>query len=172
VTIDPRAGSDVLFRDPELRWQPVSSRLALEWRLPILIAAVAAAIAVGVGLVWASEPLDLVLVIAGCVALAAAVVGWVVVGRIVTSWHYAERAEDLLVTRGRLYRRLIVIPYGRMQVIEVSAGPLASWLGIATVVLVTASASTDARIPGLPLDEAHALRDRLAAKGEAMTAGI
>jgi membrane protein YdbS with pleckstrin-like domain len=59
-----------------------------------------------------------------------------------------------------------------MQVIEVRANPVSAWLDIATVQLVTASASTDATIPGLPTSEAHALRDRLAAKGEATTAGL
>jgi hypothetical protein len=59
-----------------------------------------------------------------------------------------------------------------MQVIEVSANPIAQRLEIATVKLVTASASTDATIPGLPVEEAHQLRDRLAAKGEALSAGL
>ncbi len=106
-------------------------------------------------------------------ALVGAVVGWFfVVPRVVSAWRYAEREQDLLVSRGRLVRRLTVIPYGRMQVIEVSANPVSARLGIATVTLVTASASTDARIPGVPVDVAQELRDRLAAKGEALTAGL
>ena len=52
------------------------------------------------------------------------------------------------------------------------ANPIAQRLGIATVKLVTASASTDATIPGLPVEEAHELRDRLSAKGEALSAGL
>jgi hypothetical protein len=59
-----------------------------------------------------------------------------------------------------------------MQVIDVRANPISQRLGIATVTLVTASADTDATIPGLPVDIAHALRDRLAAKGEASAAGL
>jgi membrane protein YdbS with pleckstrin-like domain len=107
------------------------------------------------------------------VALAAAAVGWfVVVPRTASSWRYAERDEDLLVRRGRLFKRLTVVPYGRMQVIDVRANPISQRLGIATVTLVTASADTDATIPGLPVDIAHALRDRLAAKGEASAAGL
>jgi membrane protein YdbS with pleckstrin-like domain len=84
----------------------------------------------------------------------------------------SARLEDLLVRRGRLFRRLTVVPYGRMQVIEVSANPVSHRLGIARVTLVTASAETDATIPGVPTATAHALRDRLAAKGEASAAGL
>ena len=122
---------------------------------------------------WEVVGPGVLLSVLGVAALAAAVVGWfVVVPRVVRSWRYAEREQDLLVSRGRLLRRLTVVPYGRMQVIEVSANPISARLGISTVTLVTASASTDASIPGVPVEVAHALRDRLAAKGEAMTAGL
>jgi uncharacterized protein len=38
--------------------------------------------------------------------------------------------------------------------------------------LHTAAAATDARIPGLPSDEAARLRDQLASLGEAHAAGL
>ena len=91
--------------------------------------------------------------------------------RQVAAWGYAERGSDFLVRRGVLVRRLSVVPYGRMQFVDVTAGPLDRRLGIATVYLHTAAAASDARIPGLPTDEAHRLRDRLAALGEARAAG-
>ena len=73
---------------------------------------------------------------------------------------------------GVLFRRLVVVPYGRMQLVEVSAGPLHRWFDLATVQLHTAAASTDAHIPGLRPAEAARLRDRLAARGEARSAGL
>jgi membrane protein YdbS with pleckstrin-like domain len=161
-----------LFRDPTLRWRPVSPRLATERRIPAAVAAAAGLILIPIGLMVATEPFDVIAPLVGLFLIVGAAIGWVTVGRVVRTWGYAERDEDLLVTRGRLYRRLTVIPYGRMQVIEVRANPVSAWLDIATVQLVTASASTDATIPGLPTSEAHALRDRLAAKGEATTAGL
>jgi membrane protein YdbS with pleckstrin-like domain len=88
------------------------------------------------------------------------------------SWSYEEREDDLLVTRGVLVRRLSVVPYGRMQFLDVTAGPIDRWFGLATVQLHTAAATTDARIPGLALAEAQRLRDRLAALGEARGAGL
>src|SRR3954469_5455629 len=97
---------------------------------------------------------------------------WFVLRGRYLAWAYAERGDDLLVRRGLLVRRLSVVPYGRMQLIEVTAGPIDRIFGLATVQLHTASASTDARIPGLPTAEAQRLRDRLAALGEATAAGL
>ena len=94
------------------------------------------------------------------------------VGRRYRSWGYAERADDLLVRRGVAFARLSVVPYGRMQFIDVTAGPLERLFGLATVRLHTAAAATDARIPGLEREEAARLRDRLAELGEAQAAGL
>jgi hypothetical protein len=95
-----------------------------------------------------------------------------VVGRRYRSWGYAEREEDLLVRRGVMFARLSVVPYGRMQFIDVTAGPLERAFGLATVRLHTAAASTDARIPGLEREEAARLRDSLAELGESQAAGL
>ena len=92
--------------------------------------------------------------------------------RRVASWGYAERNDDLMVRRGVLIRRLSVIPYGRMQFIDVTAGPLERALGLATLRMHTAAAASDARIPGLESGAAAALRDQLAALGEAQAAGL
>ncbi|MGH3319012.1 MAG: PH domain-containing protein [Streptosporangiaceae bacterium] len=88
------------------------------------------------------------------------------------SWGYQEREDDLLVRRGIIFRRLSVVPYGRMQFVDVTAGPVERWFGLATVQLHTAAAATDARIPGLASQEAQRLRDRLASLGEARAAGL
>jgi membrane protein YdbS with pleckstrin-like domain len=96
----------------------------------------------------------------------------VVVPRQVRALGYAERDDDLLVRKGVLFRSLVVVPYGRMQYVDVEAGPLDRRLGIAKVQLHTAAAATDAVIPGLPPAEAERLRDRLSARGEARLAGL
>jgi membrane protein YdbS with pleckstrin-like domain len=92
--------------------------------------------------------------------------------RRVAAWGYAERQDDLMVRRGVLIRRVSVIPYGRMQFIDVTAGPVERSLGLATVRTHTAAAASDARIPGLDRAEAARLRDQLAALGEALAAGL
>jgi len=85
---------------------------------------------------------------------------------------YAEREEDLLVRRGVMFRSLTVVPYGRMQYVDVTAGPVDRALGLATVRLHTASAASDAVVPGLTTDAAALLRDRLTAAGQARLAGL
>jgi membrane protein YdbS with pleckstrin-like domain len=96
----------------------------------------------------------------------------VMVERRWAAWGYLEREDDLVVRRGVLVRRTTVVPYGRMQFVDVTAGPLDRRLGIATVTLHTAAAATDASVPGLLAAEATRLRDRLAALGEARQAGV
>jgi membrane protein YdbS with pleckstrin-like domain len=107
-------------------------------------------------------------------AVPAALFTWaaILVNRQVRAIGYAERDDDLLVRKGILFRHLVVVPYGRMQYVDVQAGPLDRRLGIAKVQLHTAAAATDATIPGLPPDEAARLRDRLSARGEARLAGL
>ena len=97
---------------------------------------------------------------------------WWMVGRRVRSFGYAERGDDLLVTSGIMFRRLVIVPYGRMQLVDVKAGPIDRWMGITTVQLHTAAATTDASIPGLEPDVAAQLRDRLARRGEQRSAGL
>jgi hypothetical protein len=108
------------------------------------------------------------------VVLTAAVTGLLLVAveRRFAAWGYLEREDDLLVRRGVLVRRTSVVPYGRMQYVDVTAGPLDRRMGLATVTLHTAAAATDASVPGLLAPEAARLRDRLAALGEARQAGV
>jgi uncharacterized protein len=88
------------------------------------------------------------------------------------AWFYEERGEDLLVRRGVLFQRVSIVPYGRMQFVDVTAGPVERSFGLATVQLHTAAAATNARIPGLDRAEAERLRDQLASLGEARSSGL
>jgi membrane protein YdbS with pleckstrin-like domain len=128
--------------------------------------AIVGGIGAGLAAGWAAGGL----VVLGLLAGGAAVL-WFVRNRI-RSWAYTERDEDLIVERGVLIRRLSVVPYGRMQFVDVTAGPVDRAFRLATVRLHTAAAASDARIPGLERAEAARLRDRLAALGEAKAAGL
>ena len=111
-------------------------------------------------------------VISVVVVLAAGIVSsWYVRNRF-RAWRYQERHEDLIVARGVLVRRLSVVPYGRMQFVEVTAGPIERMFKLSTVKLHTAAAASDARIPGLARDESTRLRDRLTELGESKAAGM
>jgi membrane protein YdbS with pleckstrin-like domain len=105
-----------------------------------------------------------------CLVLAG--VEWVLLRGRYRSWGYAEREDDLLIRRGFLFRKLSVVPYGRMQFVDVTAGPVERVFGLSTVKLHTAAAATDAKLPGLAAAEAERLRDRLAALGEAQASGL
>ena len=156
--------------DPDgVTWQRVSPRLTtvrlisagVALAVPFAGGVVAAALS-GVAGLWA---------IPAVVAVIGALVA-VVVPRQVRAIGYAERDDDLLIRRGVMLRTLVVVPYGRLQFVDVQAGPLDRWGGIARVQLHTASPGTDASIPGLVPAEASRLRDRLAARGEAQLAGL
>jgi len=138
----------------------------VEVALFVALPSLAAAVVVGV---LAGAPEGLAVAAAGVVASGLALSA---VHRRWLAWGYAERADDLLVRRGVLVRRTSVVPYGRMQYVDVTAGPLDRRLGLARVTLHTAAAASDASIPGLPVAEATRLRDRLAALGEARAAGV
>ncbi|MEH0109614.1 PH domain-containing protein [Tersicoccus sp. MR15.9] len=164
--------------DPEgLTFTGVSPRLVWARALGWLPGAV-------ITVVVCSVPLLLVLLgawvwlpawLAWTVAVAAlAVQLWrlVLIPRQVRAVGYAERDEDLLIRSGLFFRRLVVVPYGRMQYVDVQAGPIDRMLGMAGIKLHTASAATDAAIPGLPAGEAARLREALSARGEARLAGL
>ena len=157
------------FDPPGEPWVRVSPKLATLRRLLNIGAGAVLLVGLTVLAAMASTWAAVVVAVLGVAALGW---GWVVVGRSVRSWGYAERAEDLLVTRGVLNRQLVVVPYGRMQFVDVTAGPLDRRFGLATVQLHTAAAASDAQIPGLVPAEAARLRDRLAARGEAGAAGV
>jgi uncharacterized protein len=150
-------------------WQPVSSKLIMVRLITLLIvlgiplvASVLLAAVVGVGWLWLL-PAGL-----GVFGLWAAIL----IPRQVHAIGYAERDDDLFIRSGLLFRKLVVVPYGRMQFVDVQAGPLDRAAGVARVQLHTASAASDAAVPGLPPTEAARLRDRLAARGEARLAGL
>lgn len=110
-------------------------------------------------------------------ALALPAVGWIAwrwirMGRVWRVWGYCERGTDLYIREGLMWRRMTVVPYGRMQVVTVNSGPIERRHGLATVTLQTASASTDATIPGLAQHDADALRERLTELGEQQAVGL
>lgn len=128
------------------------------------------AVLAGTGL-WSGAPLGWLLLPPAAV-LVVGVLSVLLAPRRVRAIGYAERGEDLLVRRGLLYQRVTVIPYGRMQYVDVSVSPLQRSFGLATVKLHTAAVGSHAEIPGVEHAEASRLRERLTARGEALLAGL
>jgi uncharacterized protein len=154
---------------PEVSWLRPSPLLLRARRIEAAAVTVPAAIIGGVAGQIVSVAVGIAI---AAVVVLAGLLAERFLARRVASWGYAERNDDLIVRRGVLIRRLSVIPYGRMQFIDVTAGPLERALGLATLRMHTAAAASDARIPGLESAAAAALRDQLAALGEAQAAGL
>jgi hypothetical protein len=166
----PEHGFPAEAGDAGIRWRRPSPRLLRARRVQAGLVTGSAALAAGLAAGLAASPAlglgaGLLLVVAGLLAER-------FLARRVAAWGYAERDDDLMVRRGVLVRRQSVIPYGRMQFIDVTAGPVERSLGLATLRMHTAAAASDARIPGLDRAEAAKLRDQLAALGEAQAAGL
>lgn len=88
------------------------------------------------------------------------------------SYGYQLRQDDLVFRRGILWQRVVAVPYGRMQLVDITHGPLDRGFGIAQLKLVTAAASTGVVIPGLTQQAAESLRDTLIDVAETRRTGL
>ncbi|MCP2031582.1 membrane protein YdbS with pleckstrin-like domain [Okibacterium sp. HSC-33S16] len=110
---------------------------------------------------WAAGPFLAVCLISGALA-----------PRRIRSIGYQLRDDDLLFRRGIMWQRLVAVPYGRMQLIDINRGPVARAYGLAELKFVTASTATGIVLPGLPVEEAEQLRDHLVAVAESRRTGL
>lgn len=140
---------------------PIDARVRRQWRIESLLAAVPAGIVVAI--VFAALPIDgpwgALLGIAGFVSIV--LVALALVGIRYRYWRYGLADDVLVLERGVWVRRRSMTPYYRVQNVDLVAGPLERWLGLQRLTIKTASASTDATIPGLDADEATTLRARI-----------
>ncbi len=165
---EPVAQSVALREDNGLPWRPVSRRLITARSITLAISLSLLVVPLVVVAVlwtsWAWVPV-------GLLALGWLWGQWLVV-RQVPAISYAELPDEIAIRRGRVLRQLVTIPYGRIQYVDLDSGPLLRQLGLANIEVHTASPSSSGQIPGLPGAEAEALRERLAAGGEAQRAGL
>jgi membrane protein YdbS with pleckstrin-like domain len=162
---------DELFAPPAYEWKRLAPNYRTLRRLATLIFVPIVFVPPAI-LVWMLTDLWWVSAIILGIGAAILLLRIALVERTWRSWGYVEREDDLYITRGVLFRSLVAVPYGRMQLVEVASGPLERSFGLATVTLKTASAETNASIPGLTPDEATRLRDRLTELGEAHASGL
>lgn len=130
--------------------------------LLVLAAALVAQMLTGVAWQW---------IPAGVILLVTAI-GLVITPRQARSFGYQLRHDDLVFRRGILWQRVVAVPYGRMQLVDITHGPLDRGFGIAQLKLVTAAASTGVTIPGLTQEGAERLRDTLVAVAETRRTGL
>ena len=90
----------------------------------------------------------------------------------VRALRYALAETDFVIRRGVLKRSMTLVPYGRIQYVDIYQGPVLRLLGISTIKLSTASAKTDATLSGVPVADAARLRGVLAERGSAELMGL
>ncbi len=103
-----------------------------------------------------------------------AMMAWtlIITPRQARAYGYQLRRDDLVFRRGILWQRVVAVPYGRMQLVDITHGPLDRGFGIAQLKLVTAAASTGVIIPGLTQQAAESLRDTLVEVAETRRTGL
>jgi membrane protein YdbS with pleckstrin-like domain len=148
--------------------QPLDERILTVWRLavtvrlapPLLVLAVLAAGRVpGPG--WLVP------------ALSALVLGVVIGPLQALRWRHFrwELTDDTIeLHQGVLVRRHASVPFFRVQQIDVLEGPLERLVGLATLVVTTASAGGSVSLPGIASTAAPDLRRELVARASAATA--
>jgi membrane protein YdbS with pleckstrin-like domain len=153
-------------------WLRVSPKYAWADLAGNLLFAVVVAAVPGAILLFAPNPPPLPVLVVVWAFAALLLVNAVLAFRRVRAIGYVLREDDLLFRRGILFERYVAVPYGRLQLVDVTRGPLLRALGLATLKFVTASAATGVQLPGLPLEQAEALRDRLVELAEVRRSGL
>lgn len=73
-------------------------------------------------------------------------------------WRYELGDDELRLRHGVFFRNDAVLPYYRVQHIDVTQGPIDRMMNLSRLVIHTASAGTDKEIPGVASEVAEALR--------------
>jgi uncharacterized protein len=131
--------------------------------LVLVLAAIVLAVDVGLRLAGNPPPGPPGLA-AVLVALAGGAAAWRLPDLEYRNWRY-QVAEDALELRHGILRRVhSAIPYFRVQHIDVTQGPVERLVGLSRLIVHTASAGTDATIPGIAAGDAEGLRRLILAR--------
>lgn len=132
-------------------------------------AALAAAVVILAALVFDAGPLRETLLppfaAPGAMLLLALILIAVYPARRYRRWGYRESGDEIEIRRGNLVRTRTIVPFGRVQHIDVAQGPIQRPFGLATLIMHTAGThGSSVSLPGLKHADAEALRDRIRAK--------
>ncbi|WP_102194614.1 PH domain-containing protein [Microbacterium aurantiacum] len=130
----------------------------------VVVAIAASVLALGFEQTWAWIP-------AGAIVLVT-LITLIILPRQAKAIGYMLRADDIVFRKGILWQRMIAVPYGRMQLVDITQGPLDRAFGVSQLKMVTAAATTGVQIPGLTQAAAEALRDTLIQVAETRRTGL
>ncbi|MFC4222559.1 PH domain-containing protein [Lysinibacter cavernae] len=167
----PRAISRGLNLPVSQGWQRVSGRYVvvelisnlIGWAVLVVVSLLPLILDAGWG-IWQTL-LPIAVAVVGIVACA-------ITPRRVRAIGYQLRADDFLFRRGIFSQRIVAVPYGRMQIVDINRGPIVRALGLAELKFVTAAAATGVTLPGLKFETAESLRDHLIAVAETRRSGL
>src|SRR5690606_30045818 len=131
----------------------VTSQFVQNGILLVLVVAAALVLALAFDQPWAWIP--------GGILTVMILVTLVILPRQARAIGYMLRSDDIVFRKGILWQRVVAVPYGRMQLVDITHGPLDRAFGVAQLKMVTAAATTGVQIPGLTQQAAEALRDTL-----------
>lgn len=154
---------------PAVEWRRVSPKQVGVELVGTLVSALVF-VAIGLFFLLVVETAFAWVIIGGAVVLHGIMA--ILAARRVRAIGYQLREDDLVFRRGIMWQRIVAVPYGRMQLVDITRGPVARALGLAELKLVTAAAVTSVTIPGLVSEDAEDLRDRLVELAESRRAGL
>jgi membrane protein YdbS with pleckstrin-like domain len=141
-------------------------RVRTVWGLGAALATLLPGLAGTIALAAIGAPPALTAALGALTAVATIVaIAWTQVA--VRRWWWRAWPDALELHHGVLIARESLVPYDRIQQIDVVRDPLERFLGLATLVLRTAAASTDARVPGIRAEVAASLRPLLLERAHA-----
>lgn len=137
---------------------PIEPRVRRQWRIEAAAAgAVISLVAIGLVLAAPFEWSWRIVILLGVVGLI-----WILPQGLISLryryWRYGLADHALILEHGVWTRHRSMTPYFRVQNVDISQGPLERWLGLKRLTIRTASAFTDATVPGLDAVEAEQLR--------------
>lgn len=146
--------------------EALDPRVRTLWRITALVPAgvvlvIGGVVAAVLSKVDGGPPAGLALAITIALAAVLAVGGLAGASLAYRHWQFRMGEDALELGHGVFVRTHSSIPYHRVQQIDVTAGPLDRALGLRTLVVRTASSTTDASIPGIGAERAEALRRRI-----------
>lgn len=168
MALDETTHPVVTLRGGDLPWRPVSPKLT---QVRLITLGVCLAVPLVASIVLAVLVTPWIWIATAVVVVVGLWSAWVI-GRQVSAISWIELDEELVIRKGRIFRSLVSVPYGRLQYVDVQSGPLLRAFGLAQIELHTSSPQSGGDLSGLTVAEAEDLRTRLAARGESQRAGL
>jgi len=141
-----------------------SQKKVLRTRGLILAACLLAAALAAEAVLAVAKPIPLG-IIAATAVLIGALIALVLPERRYRAWGYDVSEDELYVQNGIWLQTLTVVPFGRVQHIDVSQGPIERRHGVGALTLHTAGTRASAVVlPGLEMADAERMRDEIRGK--------